>query len=61
MIAGDVYDKNIPPEAGIKVFGNFLKGLVESKIKVLIISGNHDSAERLTFGGQFMNEKGIYF
>ena len=61
LIAGDVYDKNIPPETGIKVFGSFLKGLVEAKIKVLIISGNHDSAERLTFGGQFMTEKGIYF
>lgn len=61
LIAGDVYDKNIPPETGIKVFGSFLKELVEAKIKVLIISGNHDSAERLTFGGQFMTEKGIYF
>ncbi|MCR4733805.1 MAG: exonuclease SbcCD subunit D [Treponema sp.] len=61
MIAGDVYDKNVAPEAGIKVLRKFLNRLVEAKIKVLIISGNHDSAERLTFGGEFMTEKGIFF
>ena len=61
LIAGDVYDKNVAPEGGIKVFRKFLNDLVEEKIKVMIISGNHDSAERLTFGGEFMNEKGIYF
>lgn len=61
MIAGDVYDKNVAPEAGLKVLRKFLNQLVKAKIKVLIISGNHDSAERLTFGGEFMTEKGIYF
>lgn len=61
MIAGDVFDKNVAPEAGLKIFRKFLNRLVESKIKVLIISGNHDSAERLTFGGEFMIEKGIFF
>lgn len=61
MIAGDVYDKNVAPEAGLKVLRKFLNNLVDSKIKVLIISGNHDSAERLTFGGEFMTEKGIFF
>lgn len=61
IIAGDVYDKNVAPEAGIRVLRKFLDRLVEAKIKVMIISGNHDSAERLTFGGEFMTEKGIYF
>lgn len=61
IIAGDVYDKNVAPEAGIRVLRKFLGRLVEAKIKVMIISGNHDSAERLTFGGEFMTEKGIYF
>ena len=61
IIAGDVYDKNVAPEAGLKVLRKFLNRLVETKIKVLIISGNHDSAERLTFGAEFMTEKGIYF
>jgi len=61
LVAGDIYDKNIASEAGIKVLRKFLNQLVEAKIKVLLISGNHDSAERLTFGGEFMTEKGIYF
>ena len=61
IIAGDVYDKNVAPEAGIRVLRKFLGRLVEAKIKVMIISGNHDSAERLTFGGEFMTDKGIYF
>ena len=61
IIAGDVYDKNVAPEAGLKVLRKFLNRLVEAEIKVLIISGNHDSAERLTFGAEFMTEKGIYF
>ena len=61
IIAGDVYDKNVAPEAGLKVLRKFLNRLVAAKIKVLIISGNHDSAERLTFGAEFMTDKGIYF
>lgn len=61
LIAGDVYDRNVAPESGIKVLRKFLNRLVEAGIRVLIISGNHDSAERLTFGGEFMTEKGIFF
>lgn len=61
MVAGDIFDKNVAPEAGLKVLRRVLNQLVEAKIKVLLISGNHDSAERLTFGGEFMTEKGIYF
>ena len=61
IIAGDVDDKNVAPESGIRLLRNFLGKLVSAGIKVLIISGNHDSAERLTFGGEFMTEKGIFF
>lgn len=61
LVAGDIYDKNVAPEAGIKILRKFLIKLVNSGIKVLLISGNHDSAERLTFGGEFMTEKGIFF
>ena len=61
VVAGDIYDKNVASEAGIKVLRQFLNKLVEADIKVLMISGNHDSAERLTFGGEFMEEKGIFF
>lgn len=61
MVSGDIYDKNVAPEAGIRVLRKFLNDLVAANIKVLLISGNHDSAERLTFGAEFMTEKGIYF
>ena len=61
VIAGDVYDKAIPSVEAIKLFENFLKQLTERRIKVFIISGNHDSAERLTFGSTFMESSGIYF
>jgi len=61
IIAGDVYDKSIPSVEAIKLFENFLKEAAERKINVFIISGNHDSAERLTFGSEFMKSSGIYF
>lgn len=61
IVAGDIYDKNVASIEGIKLLRNFLNNLVQRNIKILLISGNHDSAERLTFGGEFMTEKGIYF
>lgn len=61
LVAGDIYDKNVAPETGIKLFRKFLNDLVKENIKVMVISGNHDSAERLTFGGEFMTDKGLFF
>lgn len=61
LIAGDVYDKGIASIEAIKLFEEFLKKLVKRNIKVFIISGNHDSAERLSFGRDFMENCGIYF
>ena len=61
IIAGDVYDKSVPPADAVSLFDDFLSGLADRKIPVLIISGNHDSAERLSFGSRIMNNKGIYF
>ncbi|MDO4507461.1 MAG: exonuclease SbcCD subunit D [Spirochaetales bacterium] len=61
LVAGDIYDKNVAPETGIKLFRKFLNDLVKANIKVMVISGNHDSAERLTFGGEFMTDKGLFF
>lgn len=46
MIAGDVYDRSVPPEDAVALFDDFLFELSEMKVSVLIISGNHDSAER---------------
>ncbi len=61
VIAGDVYDKNIPSVEAVKLFDEFLCKLAQRKIQVYIISGNHDSAERMTCGASLMEASGIHF
>ena len=60
LIAGDVYDKSIPSAEAVTLFDDFLFRLAKRKIPVLIISGNHDSPERLAFGNRLMEESGIH-
>lgn len=60
LIAGDVYDKSVPSAEAVTLFDDFLCRLAERKQQVFIISGNHDSAERLAFGGRLMEDKGIH-
>lgn len=60
LIAGDVYDKSIPSAEAVMLFDDFLCQLAERKKPVLIISGNHDSPERLAFGNRLMEESGIH-
>lgn len=61
IIAGDVYDKSIPPAEAVELFDDFLVSLAERKLEVFIISGNHDSPERLAFGNRLMDASGIHF
>jgi len=61
IIAGDVYDKPVPPAEAVELFDRFLVGLSILGIQVLVISGNHDSAERLAFGGRLMTQSGVHF
>lgn len=61
LIAGDVYDKPLPPAEAVSLFDDFISRLSETDTEVFIISGNHDSAERLTFGSQIMDKQGIHF
>ncbi len=61
IIAGDVYDKTIPPAEAVQVFDDFLVSLANRNLQVFIISGNHDSPERLSFGSRLMDSKGIHF
>lgn len=61
IIAGDVYDKSVPPAEAVAMFDDFISSIAERKIKTFVISGNHDSAERIAFGSRIMNEGGIYF
>lgn len=61
LIAGDIYDKPVPPAEAVRVLDRFLTFLSENKIPVIAISGNHDSAERLSFGAKLMSTSQIYF
>ena len=60
LIAGDVYDKSVPPAEAVTVFDDFLCRLAEEKVPVFIISGNHDSPERLAFGGALLEKADIH-
>ena len=60
FIAGDIYDKSIPTVEAIALFEDFLMELVDRKIKVFIISGNHDSVERVSFGAELFKKSNIY-
>lgn len=60
IIAGDVYDKAVPSAEAVELFDNFLVRLSERKLNVFVISGNHDSPERIAFGGKLMKKSGVY-
>ena len=60
LIAGDVYDKSVPSAEAVELFDEFLVRLAQRKLQVFIISGNHDSPERLAFGGRLMDRSGIH-
>lgn len=60
IIAGDVYDKSVPSAEAVELFDDFLVRLSKRDLKVFVISGNHDSAERIAFGGRLMDKSGIY-
>ena len=60
LIAGDVYDKTVPPAEAVTLFDRFLTALAKERVPVFLISGNHDSAERVAFGNQLMEASGIH-
>ncbi|MEE1155724.1 MAG: exonuclease SbcCD subunit D [Acutalibacteraceae bacterium] len=60
VIAGDVYDKSVPPAEAVQLFDSFLSKLAKRNIHTFVISGNHDSPERIAFGCNIMNNCGIY-
>lgn len=60
LIAGDVYDKQVPSAEAVRLFDWFLTQLNSRKLPVFVIVGNHDSVERLSFGAQIMEESGVY-
>ena len=60
LIAGDVYDKSVPSAEAVAVLDDFLVKLAAAGTKVFVLSGNHDSAERIAFGGRLMKGMGVY-
>lgn len=60
VIAGDVYDRSIPSTEGVKLLDSFLTRLLQKEIKILMISGNHDSPERVEFAEQILESRGLY-
>ena len=60
LIAGDVYDKSVPSAEAVTLFDDFLCRLARRKLPVLVISGNHDSPERLAFGSRLMEGAGVH-
>lgn len=60
LIAGDVYDKSAPSAEAVALADWFLSALVAHDVAVLVIPGNHDSAERIAYGGKIMERQGLY-
>ena len=60
LVAGDVYDKSVPSAEAVAVLDDFLVRLSETGTKVFVLSGNHDSVERIAFGGRLMANRGVY-
>lgn len=60
MICGDIYDRAIPPIEAVTLFDEFLTKLERAKKYVLVISGNHDSKDRLKFGNRILENRNIY-
>ncbi|MBQ1522361.1 MAG: exonuclease SbcCD subunit D [Erysipelotrichaceae bacterium] len=60
MISGDIYDKSIPSAEAVRLFNDFLVKLSELDCEVLMIRGNHDSADRLNFGSQLFDRLNIH-
>ncbi len=60
LIAGDVYDKSVPSEAATRILDSFLSELAAKKVKTFIISGNHDSDDRLNYGSTLFESNQVY-
>ena len=60
LIAGDIYDKSAPSAEAVRLFDEFLSGLASDGQSVFVISGNHDSAARVAYGGRIMERSGVH-
>ena len=60
LIVGDIYDKVIPSAEAVRLLDDFLTRIAARELPVFLISGNHDSAERVAFGSRLMSSRQIY-
>ena len=60
LIAGDIYDKQVPSAEAVQVLDNFLNQLCKHNLSIFIISGNHDSMERLSFASNLLKKSNVY-
>ena len=60
LLAGDIYDKAVPSAEAVCLFDAFLTELSGMKHRIFMISGNHDSAERIAFGSRLLDKNEIY-
>ena len=61
IIAGDIYDRAVPPIEAVELLNELLcKILLDYKVPIIMIAGNHDSAERLGFGSRLLSGQGLY-
>ncbi|NVC95602.1 exonuclease SbcCD subunit D [Vibrio natriegens] len=61
VVAGDVYDRSVPPTVAIELLNRVVKRIcTELKTPMILISGNHDGAERLGFGSEQMKNSGLH-
>lgn len=61
LIAGDVYDRTVPPAEAVELFGGFLERVrnASPETRICVIPGNHDSAQRLSFAGEILEKQHI--
>ncbi|MEF9933856.1 MAG: exonuclease SbcCD subunit D [Clostridium sp.] len=60
IIAGDLYDRSVPPSDAVEVLSEFLTSVLEMGINIYAISGNHDSSERLSFLSSVLEKQGLH-
>ena len=60
IIAGDVYDKSVPSAEAVRLFDDFLSAIAKRRLQVFVISGNHDSAERVACFGRIVSGAGVH-
>ena len=60
ILAGDIYDKSVPSAEAVLLFDDFLVRLAKRGLQVFVISGNHDSPERIAFASRLLDAGGVH-